>query len=224
MSTIKTILVFLISLLLYSGCNNKNTINNNDTIYGSGVIVAKTVNVAECSGVTVNALGNVYLTPDTVQSIRIEADDNIIDNVIAREENGILVTGLPSGSYSNITLKIYVSMKTITQLSIVGAGSITLQNSFAADNLNCFIDGAGYIYVTGTGNYLDCLINGAGTIDAKDFTVPKCKAVVNGAGACKVYTTSELDASINGAGTIYYYGNPSNVKTSILGVGQIIKK
>jgi Putative auto-transporter adhesin, head GIN domain len=224
MNTIKIILLFLIALLLFNGCDNKSTINNSDTIYGSGVIATKTANVADCSGVTINAAGNVYLTQDSVESIRIEADDNIINNVIAREENGILVTGLPSGSYSNITLRIYVSIKTITQASIVGAGNITLRNPLTADNLNCSIDGAGYIYITGTGNYLNCLINGAGTIDAKDFAVSKCKAAVNGAGTCTVYTTNELDASINGAGVIYYYGNPSNVKTSILGIGQIIKK
>jgi hypothetical protein len=224
MNIIKQILFFLIALLLYNGCDNTNSVNSSDTIYGSGVIVTKTVDVAECSGLTINATGNVYLAPDTVQSIRVEADNNIIDKVLAQEENGILKTGLPGGSYSNITLRIYVSMKTITQLSIIGAGNITLQNPLSADNLNCSIDGAGYIYVTGTGNYLSCLINGAGNISAKDFTVQKCKAVVNGAGTCTVYTTNELDASIIGAGTIYYYGNPASVKTSILGIGQIIKK
>ena len=224
MKAVQIISLFLIALLFCTGCDNTNSVNSNDTIYGSGVIVTKTVSVAECSGITINSVGNVYLTQDTVQSIRIEADDNIMDKVIAREENGILVTGLPSGSYSNITLRIYVSMKSINQLAIVGAGNIELQNSIASSDLNCSIDGAGRIYVVGTGNSMNCLINGAGTIDAKDFAVVKCKAVVNGAGACTVNTSSELDASINGAGTIYYYGNPSSVKTSILGVGQIVKK
>ena len=225
MNTIK-IMLLAVLLLFFIGCdkNKDNNINSDETIYGSGRIVSQTRTASECSGVKVNSTGNVYLTLDTKQSIRIEADDNIIDKVIAREENNVLVTGLSSGSYSNITLKIYVSLKTISQLSIVGAGSIRLQNSITAGDLGCFIDGAGLIYVKGTGDYLDCLINGAGTIDAKDFTVPKCKVVVNGAGVCTVYTTSELDAVINGAGIIYYYGDPPTVNTSIIGAGQIVKK
>ena len=40
----------------------------------------------------------------------------------------------------------------------------------------------------------------------------------------RMYATNELDATVNGAGTIYYYGNPPTVKTSISGVGQIVPR
>lgn len=222
---IKQIMLFVLAFVVFYGCDNTTNIDDdNGTIRGSGKIVTQTRTVNECSGLSIKSFGDVYLTQDDTQSIRIEADDNIIDQVITRKENGVLVVGLENGSYSNVTLRVYASLKTIESLAINGAGSITAQNSFNCDNLYLTINGAGNIYIQGEGNYLNCLINGAGNISAKEFTTAACKAYVNGAGNCTVYVTDELDATVNGAGNIFYYGNPPVVKISITGVGQIIRK
>jgi len=222
---IKQIMLFVLAFVVFYGCDNTTNIDDdNDTIQGSGEIVTQTRTVNECSGLSIKSFGDVYLTQDDNQSIRIEADDNIIDQVITREENGVLVVGLENGSYSNVTLRVYASLKTIESLAINGAGSITAQNSINSDNLYLTINGAGNIYIQGEGNYLNCLINGAGNISAKEFTTAACKAYVNGAGNCTVYVTDELDATVNGAGNIFYYGNPPVVKISITGIGQIIRK
>jgi len=225
MSVMNTMKLFLLSLMVFYGCDEESSnINNNDTIYGSGNVVTQTRNVDECSGITIQNVGNIYLTQDENQSIRVEADDNIIDDVITRKENGILIVGLEDGSYSNITLKIFVSLKTIKSLSINGAGNITTENSFICDSLNMAINGAGNVNLKGNGNYLNCFINGAGNVMAQEFIVQKCRVLVNGAGTCTVNVTEDLDASVNGVGTIFYYGNPANVKTSITGLGQIIRR
>lgn len=221
---IKSFVVFFLSLVVFYGCDESSNSYDSDTIYGSGKIVTQTRTVEECSGLTIKNQANVYLTQDDNQSIRIEADDNIIDDVITRKENGVLVVGLKDGSYSDITFKVYVSLKTIESLTINGAGNIATQNSLSCTDLYVTINGAGNIVVKGTGNYLNSSINGAGNISAKDFPVARCRAYVNGAGNCTIYVTDELDAAVNGAGNIYYYGNPSVVRTSISGVGQIIRK
>jgi len=218
------IIFFFSPLILFSACDKSSDINNDETIHDSGKIVTQTRNVDECSGITIKNIGNVYLTQDNEQSIRIEADDNIIEDVITREENGILTVGLEEGSYSNIALKIYVSLKTIESLTINGAGKVVTENPIECDSLNCAVNGAGNINLKGNGNYLECSINGAGNLNAEEFIVKKCKVLVNGAGACTIYVTDELDASVNGAGTIFYYGNPPVVKTSITGLGQITRR
>jgi hypothetical protein len=217
------IIPFIILFLSFLACDDSSNITNNDTIYGSGHIVSQTRTVQECSGLIIQNIGNVYFTQANEQSIRVEADDNIIDDVISRKEDGLLLVGLKDGSYSNITLKIYVSLKTISNLSINGAGNISVENDILCDTLKCTINGAGNILIKGSTNCFDCLVNGAGNITASDFISNKCKAIVNGAGTITVYVSEELDASIIGAGTIYYYGNPPIVSTSISGLGQIIK-
>ncbi len=211
--------VIILPIFLLGGCEESTT--NDNTIHGSGKIVTELRTVEECSGISIMNIGNIYLTQDTIQSIRIEADDNIINDVKSIRENGILKVGLDEGSYSDITLNIYASLKTIGSLSINGAGQIISQNNFNCTDLTCFINGAGNAIIKGSGSYFNCSINGAGNINAQEFISERCKAVVNGAGNCLVYASEEIDATLNGAGSIIYYGNPANVKTSISGLGQI---
>jgi hypothetical protein len=219
---IKKITLIILSLIVFYGCDKSPDINDGNAIHGSGKIVSQTREVEECSGLTIQNIGNVFLMQDNTQSIRIEADDNIIDKVITRKEDGVLLVGLEDGSYSNVTLRAYVSLKTIESLKINGAGNINTQNSLNSDELEVIINGAGNIVIQGNGNYMYCFINGAGNVMAKDFSVPKCRAMVNGAGNITLTVTEELDASVNGTGNIYYYGNPPNVTTSIIGVGHIV--
>ena len=217
----KAVSIFSI-LLLLAGCKNSSNINNPDSLNGSGNIITEQRNVSECSGLQIINVGSVYLTQDTVQSIRISADDNIMDKVITREEQGILVVGLENGSYSNISLKFYVSLKSVNKLLIEGAGGIECSGPVTSGNLYCMINGAGKIQLKGEGESLNCIMNGAGSINAKDYNAKNCSAAVNGAGNCTVFVTGKLDASVNGAGRITYYGKPDELKVAVSGVGQII--
>jgi len=220
---------FLPVLLLaaLAGCRHHHGLNEPDydsgSGYGSGRIATQVRHVSDCRGINLRYAGNVFLTQDTEQSILIEADDNIIDQVVAQADNGILDVGLPGKSNSDMTIKIYVSLKTIENLSIEGAGNITAQNHFACDGLTCLINGSGNITIEGSGSSLDCTINGAGNIDAFGFQVNNCVARVNGAGNCLVDVTQNLDASITGVGNITYGGNPQ-VKSSITGIGRISRR
>jgi hypothetical protein len=204
------------------GCNDSDSING--PLDGSGKIITQVRNVSECNSINLRYAGSVYLTQDNNQSIRVEADDNIIDYVITQAENGVLTVGLQNGSYSHVTVRIYISLKSITGISINGAGNIIVQNQISSDDITCFINGAGDINLKGYGNNLDCRINGAGNIEAFEFQVKNCTARINGTGNCSVNTTEMLDAAISGVGNITYDGNPKTVKSSISGIGKISRK
>ncbi len=214
----------ILLMALFSGCDKTSDVTNDDTIYGSGKMATQYVNVDECSGLKIKNIGDVYLVQDTSQSIKVMADDNIMNNVITSAEDGTLLIGLKDGSYSNITFKVYVALKSICHLLIEGAGNISIDNDISCDTMVCNINGAGNITMRGSGNFFDCSINGAGNISAKDFITKKCTSLLNGAGSIIIFVTDELTATVNGAGTITYYGNPPVVHSSITGLGQIIKK
>jgi hypothetical protein len=218
------LLIILISLFSFYGCHDHLLDSDDDTIHGSGRIVSENRSVNNCSGIAIRSAGKVILTQDSEQSVRVSADDNIIDEVITREENGILIVGLRDKSYTDIHLNVYVSLKEIRNLTIEGAGDIECNDRIVADNLYAIINGAGNIKLSGNGNYLSCLINGAGNINSSDYIVKKCNAVVNGAGNSIVNVTDELNAVVAGIGSIIYYGNPPVVSTSITGIGNIVRR
>jgi hypothetical protein len=227
MAVFEKISVIILLAVIFFGCDKSthvNDSNDDDQIHGSGRIATENRDVRECSGINVTGVGEIYVVQDSQQSIRVEADDNILDKVIIEEKDGILQVGLKHGSYSDITLKVYVSLSAVRYLALNGAGNITAGNQITTDNITCTIIGAGNIYLSGAGAFLKCDITGAGKIDARDFHSDKCEAVVNGAGSCFVFANESLDAKVYGIGSIFYYGNPANVSSAIYGLGLIVRK
>jgi hypothetical protein len=219
------LLSFSFFLIVLSGCNNSSSINEpEEKITGSGRLITQERNVNECTGINLRYAGNIYIKQDSIQSILVEADDNIINNVVTQSTDGILSAGLTNGSYSNVTVKIFVSLKSIKSLTIQGAGNIVAQNEIISSQPDCIINGAGDIYLVGGGNSLNCIINGAGNINAFDFIADSCHAKIIGTGNCYVFAKESLDAVITGVGNIIYAGNPGNVSSSVTGVGNITSR
>ncbi len=215
-------MIFSSLLIIFSGCNKSNNINEpGETIKGSGRLITQERNVRECTGIDLRYTADIYLNQDSVQSIRVEADDNIIENVVTQNQDGILVAGLTNGTYSKVSVKIYVSLKSIENLSINGAGNIQVQNQINCNLLNSIINGAGNIDLQGKCNSFDCSINGAGNINAFEFEAKNCKARIKGTGNCSVYAGESLDAQITGVGNIIYKGNPGTIVSSVTGFGNI---
>jgi len=200
---IQSIILFLLSFFLYPGCNKSS--EDIETIHGSGNIVSQIRTVDECSGIILQNTGNIFLTQSDTQSIRIEADDNIIDKIEASKDDENLEVGLMKGSYSEITCKIYVSLKSIRSLLINGSGNINVEN-IKCEMLNCKINGSGNIIIKGSGEFIDCYINGSGNISAQEFIATKCKAYINGSGNITLHAFEKPETHINGSGNIFYSG------------------
>lgn len=225
MKKLIAIIIFLPVLIFLRGCEHDVVIDGDDGgIKGSGNIVSENRTVDECTGVNIINYGTVYITQDNTQSIRVEADDNIIHKVITKKENGILETGLEDGEYSNVTLKIYVSLKEIKDITITGAGNIEAKEDLQCDDLTGKIDGAGNILLHGNCNSFKAVIIGTGNINAFALKSVNCDARVVGAGICSVYVTNKLTALVSGTGSIIYDGNPVEVQSTISGIGSIVSK
>lgn len=214
--------VLVLLVITITGCTHESNVN--ETIYGSGRIVSQDRIVKECSGLNIQYAGDVNLLQGEEQSIRVEADDNIISNILTYADGDILTVGIDKGSYSNIKVKIYVTLKSINQIAIQGAGNVTVQNSITGNQLVCSINGAGDIYLNGNAEGLTCGINGAGNINAFNFPVKMCNATIKGTGNCSVNVSDNLEAAISGVGNIIYDGNPIKVKSTISGIGKIIRR
>ncbi|MBI5474288.1 MAG: DUF2807 domain-containing protein [Ignavibacteriae bacterium] len=207
--------------LLLVGCEKNETVVGNDQIVGSGRIVSQARNLGSVNGIQVTSFAKVIITQDTVESLRIEADDNIIGLVRSSVVGSDLVVGLPEGSYRNVTVRVYASMRNISRLESLGAADFSATNSIRTDSITCRIKGAGSITLAGTTNYERVEIIGAGDIHNFDLSSTTCTASISGAGSIELHATQRLDATIAGTGSITYAGNPPIVHQSVTGVGAI---
>jgi hypothetical protein len=184
-----------------AGCSRNQTIVGDDQIVGSGRIVSEARPRGSYSGIQVVSVAKVFVTQDSVESLRIEADDNIIGLVESTVSGDLLTVSLRDGSYSNITVRVYASMSRLSLLSLTGAGEIRTTGPISTEALTCRIAGGGTMTLIGTATDQTADITGAGSIFNFGLLSPRCSASI--------------------AGTITYAGNPPTVHNSITGVGVV---
>lgn len=210
---------FILAGILFGGCSKDST--GPDQIIGSGKLVSQQRNVSLFTGIRVTGTAKVIIRQDAAQSLRIEADDNIIDRVTTSVENGVLLVDLQQGSYSNITVNVYASMQAVNLLEVVGTAEFASTAPIQTDRIVCRITGTGTITLSGTAIDQTILITGSGSIHNFDLVCSTCSATISGAGNIEVSVTEQLDAVIAGTGSIVYAGNPPVVHQTISGIGSV---
>ncbi len=168
-----------------------------------------------------------YRQSDTL-SLKIEANDDEINNVFAKVENETLIIKLTNDFKS--TYNIYVSNNKLTDILCSGASKITSTNAIIADSLsinvsgastlnlksnanaiNVLQSGASTIILEGTAKTLYTTVSGASTLKAYKLNATTGIIKVSGASIAKVMVNERILANATGASTIKFKGNPKDV-------------
>jgi hypothetical protein len=140
----------------------------------------------------------------------------------------------------NPAMKLYVSVKDISELQLNGAGKIVSENSIASPFLTLSlsgsgimdldikgeivkaeVSGAGKIQLKGYANSCDVVVSGTGSINAFDCTIETSKTRINGSGIAELNVSTSLDAVVAGNGAIKHKGNTKSTSKKIYGSGSI---
>ena len=232
------IITMIMSVLIFSGCNFSLTSCAN----GSEKIISEKKEIGSFYAVILKTSGNVTITQDSIESLIIETDDNVMPHLTTEVKKGKLYLS-SKGSVSPSKLNYKISMKNIQGLRIDGSGLITLNTPINtsgtlhlfiggsgdiklkevfADKIDGEISGSGSIFMSGQVRETDYEIDGSGDINAIDLETIKTDIEINGSGNCYVNAKDELDIEINGSGDVIYKQRPlKDIKSSINGSGEI---
>jgi hypothetical protein len=220
---LRSFLLLLLALSFLCGCHD-NTVTSPNQIIGSGRIISREQQFQPFTGIQLTGIGSVYITQDTTQTFRLEADDNIIDRVTTTVSNQVLIIGLQPGSYSSVTINVFVSMKSVELLELSGSGTFATTEPVQASTLTCRIQGAGSMTLRGSAADQIIEIQGVGDIHSFDLAASRCSVLISGTGSAEVTATQRLEASISGVGSVIYAGNPQELIQRISGVGTIQRR
>ena len=237
---ILSILLLFLVFLSVTACNTGLQV-----IQGSGNVITETRQVSNFDSVELSGSGEVILTQDASESLTIETDDNVMEYIEAKVENGTLklglVTGFPTGvnvqTYTRLVF--YVSADNLTGLSTSGSGQIETDN-IEADSLDLSVSGSGTIQIadllaselradiSGSGGInlggdvavQDVDVSGSGNYEAGEVCSASVNVSVSGSGNATVCATETLDASVSGSGNVNYYGSPE-INVSDSGSGNV---
>lgn len=233
--------MMLILMVSSFALNGQNGWNNG--IKGKGEIISKEFDLDKFSSIGLGFSGDLILTQGDNQSVRIEAQANIMDVISTKVKGGDWNIKFTKRVSKHDGVKIYVTMKTLKDLSLGGSGNITATNKFknlndvdislggsgnitidlVVKDLEVALGGSGNIKLGGSCNNLEIGLAGSGNIDAFELNSKTCEVSTTGSGNIDVAVKNSLEVSLVGSGNVRYRGNPE-VDTTIMGSGSVSKK
>jgi hypothetical protein len=198
---------------------------------GSGKIIKGEIDVSGFSGVTLAAAGNLYIEVGSTEELRIEVDDNLVQQYEADVESKMLTIKLKDGAQVEPSEEVnfYLTVKELDTIVVTGAGSVEVESAVRAGQFSVDLSGAGDITMTGlNADSLDVEISGAGSLEIEAGWVDEQTVVlsgagdymaeamqcgtasveITGAGSATVWVVTRLEVAGTGTGTVEYVGDP----------------
>lgn len=227
-----TILVFS-TLLMLSSCD--------EMIPGSGRVVKETRDIKSFDAIDVSGAFHVYLTQGSIESLEIEADDNLLQYIDNYVKGGTLYLETRGFGIRSATMRAYITVRDLERVNASGAVKITgetplefsrlsINISGAADidmevygdKMELKVSGAGKTHLNGEVENMSIRLSGASKLSAEALYTKNMDVDISGAGSARVNVENELTANISGAGNIHYIGDPK-VHSKVSGAGNVKK-
>jgi len=210
---------------------------------GSGNVVTETRDVSDFQAIEIRYPAQVFVSQGNQESLRIEAEDNLMPNLETQVRNGrleifyrreggkhvnptktpkitIVVKELSDVDFSSAGELLVEKLETDSlDVSLSGAGNIELDD-LETQALQLSLSGAGSAAASGVADNLQLSISGFGDFKGGDLHSKEARVSISGAGSATVWVEDELSASVSGAGSVSYYGSPT-VDRRISGVGGV---
>jgi len=235
---------FLLPLVAVLFCACEGFDLASEQIRGSGRAATEQRPISGIHAVTLAGVGTLRIEVGNEESIRIEADDNILPHLKTRVENGKLTIGVERGYsiHASVPIRYALVVQQLSEVGLSGSGKISTA-AIKADTMKARLSGSGEITFDGlTGKQLAADISGSGTIKVagnveaeevdisgsgdyygEDLRSLAADVTVSGSGDSKLWATDALTVHVSGSGNVEYYGNP-RLTQHISGSGKLISR
>lgn len=189
-------------------------------VKGSGIAAVQPREVPDFREVQVRGSADVRLQAGVAKSVAVHCDDNLLERVITRVENGVLVIELEPGSYRfKCELVVDVATPALDGLRISGSGDATV-TGLNGGALRLEVSGSGDIMAQGSVDELRVSLSGSGDLSLYGLATRRATLAIAGSGDVALSVSEALDATISGSGDVRYRGSP-RVTSSVSGSGSV---
>lgn len=188
---------------------------------------------------------DVVLRQGNAESVKVEADADVINEIITEVRNGTLMihsknTHNWGNFWNNRKIMIYVVAKDLNSINLSGSGDIRIDNEFNTNKLElrlsgsgdfkgsvnvktleASISGSGDFSIAGKADESTVSISGSGDFDARNLITKSTAIRVSGSGDASIYASEKVEASVSGSGDVHYSGHPKSVSKVAHGSGDI---
>ena len=217
--TLKNI-IFLLLAISFSSCNV-------NTIVGSGKVITESRPITEFSELYVQGEYTIHVKQGNSYKLFLKMDDNLLDNTSTEIDGDELQIISNSNVLSSRAKDIYITVKKLDRIRLVGSVDLINSNVFSVNSLSIIsegicninlhvhsnivslnLSGSSNVRIIGISNNLDVDMAGYGTLNSLGLFCDNVTLDLSGAVSSKVFSKNYLDVDINGAGRVYYKGTP----------------
>jgi hypothetical protein len=237
----KIALFSLVIFLFASGCREIT----GPRVRGSGNIITENRNETGFNRIDVSGAIDVFIKQDSTTSVKVEADDNIMEYVIVNTSGSTLEIH----TENNIRLKpshkikVYVTNPDYKELLVSGASSIRSENEISspdalhieingasegrlelnAPKVSVNLGGASHADLRGKTRDFEGDASGASEIKGFDLLSENANVEASGASSIEVFASVRIDGQASGASSVNYKGN-AQVTVDKSGASSVNKK
>jgi hypothetical protein len=221
----KLALFSLVILVFASGCREIA----GRRIRGSGHIITENRNETGFNNVDVSGAIDVYIRQDSTTSVKVEADDNILEYIEVHTDGSTLEIHTENNIRLRPThkIKVYVSNPEYKDLRVSGASSIHSENEITspdafhvdlsgasegtlevnAPKVSVDLTGASNAHIKGKTKDFEGGASGASEIRGFDLLTENADVNASGASSIEIYASVKITGEASGASSVNYKGN-----------------
>lgn len=224
MKTISSVYFLLLfpAVIALAGCDNLIGVQ------GNGNVKSEERSVDSFDQISVGGAFDVYLTQGDTESLRVEADENLLPLIETTVRNGRLVIRSRENIGEAKELNVYVTFRELNKIETSGAceiknegqlnfsnlvlkgsGALEIDLSLRAEKLEGEYSGASEVDLEGSAEVCEFKLSGASELDAEGLVVQQMKIDLSGASEAEVQVTQNLKVHASGASSVVYTGNPA---------------
>ena len=216
-------------------------------VTGSGTLTRSSYPAAGFSGIQASETFLVRVVPDSVYSVNVTCDNNLLKYLIVEHNSGgtLRLALVPGYNYVGVTLIAEVHMPVVTVIDASGASTVRLDTGFAPNqgltlvlsgastceltnvasgDLSIDISGASQVTCTGSAAAITLNVSGASRADLLNCMGTRANVHLSGASEAWVDVGAHpIDLWASGASTLYYGGNPALVARDLSGGSRIVR-
>jgi hypothetical protein len=189
------------------------------------------------------AVGKVILIQkEGIAQLEIRCAENVRQHLVQRFEKDELYLGMKPGEIEDLDIEIKIYAKDIESITI-SENAFLVSNTFKTNEINLTTKGSGFIhmfieadlintftfdrskiYLRGTTQNLNAVVNNAGRVEALNLETDAVHAKIGDTGKMDITVISSLTANLSNAGKLSYKGKPTNLqKNGVIDSAELIK-
>lgn len=241
----KSAILFFIPLLFALSCSKEKKC---DCLKSTGDIITEIRTVSPFNQIQIEDKINVFLKQDTFYSVKVEAGENLLSDIITEVSDSILEIRNDNKcnwirSYKP-EINVYITFKDLWHIKYLkGTGKVISEDTihthhFELDDfegtgsLNFLVHadetffklhtGPADLKVSGVTNYNYLYTAGNGPADLSNLKASVVDVDSKSTANDYVWAVNEINASIGYVGSVYYKGSPSIITHNYTGSGRLI--